>query len=121
MCIRDRLEFSRAGLDFEVVVACGGGARSSIWLEIYADACGLPVQTTHFAGAPALGSAICAAVAVGQYASLSEAAGQMVRVSRTIEPRLDVHRLYAEYLQQYVATYPTLRENMHAMFQSRAA
>jgi ribulose kinase len=114
------LEFSRAGLNFDVIVACGGGTKSDVWLQIYADACGLPVQTTHFAGAPALGSAICAAVAVGEYTSLAEAAAQMVRVDRTIEPRPDVHGVYSEYLQQYLSTYPALRDNMHTMFQSQA-
>jgi FGGY-family pentulose kinase len=115
------LEFSRVGLDFEVIVASGGGTRSNLWLQIYADACGLPVQTIHFSGATALGAAICAAVATGQYTSLSEAAGQMVRVERTIKPRPDVHHLYAEYVQQYIGTYLALRENMHTMFRMRTA
>jgi ribulokinase len=109
------LEFRRAGLTPEVMIACGGGARSELWLQIYADACGIPVQTTHFADATALGSAVCAAVAAGCYADLPEAAGRMVRVTRTLDPRPIMTRLYEQYLEQYIGTYEALRDRMHAV------
>lgn len=114
------VEFKGVGLDLEVIVACGGAANSELWLQIYADVCGLPVQTTRFAGAPALGAAISAAVAAGQFATLAEAANQMVKVRSTLEPRPSVTRIYQEYLQQYIKTYPALRDGMHTVSQVRA-
>jgi ribulokinase len=112
-------EFRKCGAQPEVIVVCGGGARSTLWLQIYADVCGLPVQTTDFTGASALGSAICAAVAAGYYKDLLDAAASMVRVTTIFEPRLQLTRLYSEYLQHYLATYEVLHESMHAMASQR--
>ena len=110
--------FRRAGLTPEAIVACGGGARSELWLQIYADACGIPVQTTDCADATALGAAVCAAVAAGHYADLPEAASRMVRVTRIFEPRAAVTRRYEEYLDHSIATYAALRDRMHAISQN---
>jgi ribulose kinase len=114
-------EFKTVDLDFDLIIACGGGTNSDLWLQIYADVCGLPIRTMQFAGAPALGAAISGAVAAGHFETLTEAANQMVKVRSTIEPRSKITAIYSEYLQQYIETYPALREHMHSLSLYQAA
>ena len=85
----------------DVIRVAGGGARSDVWLQIRADVLGkalwLPVET----GA-AMGAAILAASRT-RYDGLIEAARDMVRVERIVEPRLDRMAQYAERYQQFRA------------------
>jgi ribulose kinase len=103
------------GLSPDRIVASGGGARSKLWLQIHADACGLPVQVPHLFCAPAVGAAVNASVAAGVYDSVVEAAGQMVKLEPPIDPHPETHEIYNEYLQHYVATYKELRDHMRAI------
>jgi hypothetical protein len=64
------------------VVICGGCTRSDLWMQIHADTAGLPLVLTEVADAPALGSAILAAVGAGCYNTLIEASDAMVRAVR---------------------------------------
>jgi len=88
---------------------CGGATRSELWMQIHADVSGIPLTLTEVADAPALGSAILAAVAAGQYASIEEAAGAMVKVTRRIEPNMAVHERYKPLFAAYERAYPALR------------
>ena len=55
----------------------GGAARSPVWAQIFADVCGLPVETVTAPEVGALGAAICAAVAGGLYPDLATASAAM--------------------------------------------
>src|SRR5947209_13216130 len=74
------------GVPVERIVACGGGTRSALWLQILADVAGLPLQLPEVADATSLGSAMCAAVGAGAFPDLPTAGGAMVRLASTIEP-----------------------------------
>ena len=50
------------GFAAETVVLAGGATRSDLWLQIHADVSNLPLTLTKVPDAPALGSAILAAV-----------------------------------------------------------
>ncbi len=88
---------------------CGGATRSELWMQIHADVSGIPLTLTEVADAPALGSAILAAVAAGHYASIEEAVGAMVKVTRRIEPNMAVHEQYKPLFAAYERAYPALR------------
>jgi L-xylulokinase len=64
----------------------GGGARSAVWTQLFADGLGLPVSVTDVREAGALGAAICAGVGAGTYNSVTEGADRTVHVLRTFEP-----------------------------------
>jgi sugar (pentulose or hexulose) kinase len=104
-----------SGLSPELIIASGGGAKSRLWLQIHADACGLPVQVPHLACAPAVGAVVNASVAAGFYANVIEAAKRMVKLEPPIDPHPETHNLYEEYLQHYVGTYEALRDRMSAV------
>ena len=65
----------------------GGGARSKAWLQMIADATGLPVERSATVEASALGAGIVAAAGAGWFADFSEAARRMTRIDGTIEPQ----------------------------------
>lgn len=105
--------FRNYNLHTKEVVACGGPVKSSLWMQIHSDVSNVPISLTEVAEAPALGSAILAAVGAGIYPNVPEAARNMVRVRHRIEPNQDRYDAYKFYVEKYVATYPRMRELMH--------
>jgi len=97
------------------ITACGGATRSAVFMQIYADVCGVPLSVTEVADAPLLGDAILAATGLGIYPSMPVAAQAMVKVAKTFVPDAHNHEAYQYYFEQYKATYGQLRDLMHAM------
>jgi L-xylulokinase len=69
-----------------VIRFAGGPSRSAVWSQMFADGLGLPVEVANGAELGAKGGAMCAAVAMGAYASLPDAMEKMVRIERRFEP-----------------------------------
>jgi L-ribulokinase len=100
---------SRAGVAVDRVVTCGGlPERNRLFMQIYADVTGRPLLIAASPQAPALGSAMHAAVAagpaVGGHASIQEAAVRMARLRDDVFRPTEAHRavydeLYVEYLR----------------------
>ncbi len=77
--------FEGLGLDFSTIRAIGGGAKSAIWLSIFADVLERPMATLNFVDeATSIGAAIAGGVGVGIFPSIEEAA-RIVRIERRIE------------------------------------
>ncbi len=64
---------------------CGGG-RSKAWGRILSEMRSLPVQNLETEQGPAFGKRILAMAGCGEYETLEEAAGRIVRVKEAIEP-----------------------------------
>jgi L-xylulokinase len=64
----------------------GGGSRSQVWCQMFADALGMPVSVSASGEAGALGAAVCAGVGVGLFPTLESGVDQMVHVAATYEP-----------------------------------
>lgn len=81
----------------------GGAARSRIWTQMFANVLGLPIETVDVNETGTFGCAVIASVAVGDYASLKEAASAMCPVSKSINPVESAvyiyNRKYSLYLQ----------------------
>ena len=108
------LETMRAtGFEPRDVVIAGGATRPDLWLQTHADVSGLPLSLTKVADAPALGSAILAAVGAGLYDDIPTASDNMVQVVRQIEPDPARHEAYRPFYQTYKDTYPALKEVLH--------
>ena len=95
------------------IVAAGGPTKSELWMQLHADVSGLPISFTRVGDAPALGSAILAAVGAGTHPDIQEAARNMVHVERSIEPDTERHAEYKFYVVKYIETYPRMQELMH--------
>ena len=82
----------------------GGAVRSPLWVQMFADVLGLPIETvTGVNELGALGCAMSAAVSVGIYKDYSEAAGHMVRISPPVYPDEKKSLIYAEKYRKYNA------------------
>ena len=82
----------------------GGAARSEVWAQMFADVMKLPVETVAAGETGALGCAIGAAVATGEYAGLNEAVEHMTAVARRYEPNPDWTAAYDKKYRLYVRT-----------------
>lgn len=74
------------GRGLEQVVAAGGGAKSTLWLQIKASAYGCPIRVPESAECSVIGSAATLSAAVGRHRSVVDAARDFVRYERLIEP-----------------------------------
>jgi L-ribulokinase len=94
--------FDASGVAVTEFIAAGGLLQNAFLMQMYADVLRMPIATCASAQAPALGSAIHAAVAAGAYRDVP-AAGEAMgsRGARTYLPdkaAADAYdRLYAEY------------------------
>ncbi|MBV1853205.1 ribulokinase [Catellatospora tritici] len=94
--------FAEAGVPVTELVIAGGLAANSLLMQIYADVTDRPLSLIGSAQGPALGSAIHAAVAAGDYPDVATASAAMGRVERAVF-RPDPERaraydaLYTEY------------------------
>lgn len=94
--------FGASGVPVTEFVAAGGLLRNGFLMQVYADVLRMPIATCASEQAPALGSAIHAAVAAGAYPDVrtaGEAMGGRGAVTYQPDPAAaDVYdRLYAEY------------------------
>ena len=92
----------------DVIRLTGGAARSDVWLGIFADVFGVPVQIPDGTELGALGAAIAAGVAAGCFADYEQAVEKMVSFSRTIRPNPDRIDLYKAKYEQHNRTIEAL-------------
>lgn len=90
----------------ELVMAGGLPEKNALLCQIYADVTGRTLKLSGSAQAPALGSAIHAAVAAGVYPSIKEAAEKMGKLKDSVVTPIPANtamykRLYAEYKTLY--------------------
>lgn len=108
--LRDSLEVARSlGLVITSSKICGGGAKSPLWRKIIANVLNLKLEIIESEEGPALGGAILAAVACGEYASVKEACKAIVKVVDTVEPEDALVAKYEERYQAFKKIYPTVR------------
>jgi sugar (pentulose or hexulose) kinase len=99
------------GRPIERYIAVGGGSRSDLWCQIIADVTGKPVYRTQSSEAAALGAGILAASTAGLFASVRQAAQNMVHINpEFFSPDPACHRCYSQlYEEIYVHLFPALQ------------
>ncbi|MCR5282895.1 MAG: xylulokinase [Lachnospiraceae bacterium] len=108
--LRDSLEVARSlGIDIKKTKICGGGAKSPLWKKMIANIMNLDVEVIESEEGPALGGAMLAAVANGEYESVEAAAAAIVKVTDTVHPEAELVAKYEEKYQQFRAIYPALK------------
>jgi len=84
----------RVHVPIDALTVIGGGARSAVWRQILADACGCPVQTlTSRAEATSMGAAIVGGVACGLFKNF-DVVSRFVSVDQTVSPCAERVALY---------------------------
>jgi L-ribulokinase len=94
--------FQAAGVPVRGFIVAGGLTRNPLLMQIYADVLRRPIHIATSEQAPALGSAIHAAVATGAYPDVPAAAAVMGRVERdAYRPDPDRADAYDELFTEY--------------------
>lgn len=70
-------DMKRENVAINTIIAVGGGANSPLWLQMIADATGLPIQVSNTIEASSLGAGMTAAAGIGWRPSLLSAAEAM--------------------------------------------
>jgi sugar (pentulose or hexulose) kinase len=82
------------GTTLREIVVSGGGSTSPLFMQIFADAFGLPASRATGPGGASLGAAICAAVATGVYPDFAAAVARMEKPRETFQPQPHNTELY---------------------------
>lgn len=107
---RDSLEVARKlGISVEKTRICGGGAKSALWKTMIANILDLKVEVPAVEEGAALGGAMLAAVACGEYQSVEEAAEKIVKVKEVVEPKRRLVEKYERRYQVFRGIYPALK------------
>ena len=108
--LRDSFEVAKSlGIQIERTKICGGGAKSPLWKKMIANILNLKVDVIESEEGPALGGAMLAAVACGEYANVEEAAAKIVKIIDTVEPEPELVAKYEERYQQFRQIYPVCK------------
>lgn len=90
-------------------IAMGGGTRSALWCQLFADILQRPIVLAGSNEATALGAGVLAAVGAGLYASTAQAAEAMTKVGKRYEPQAHTRATYDALFGVYRQIYPALR------------
>lgn len=108
--LKDSLEIAGSlGIKIKKTKLCGGGAKSPVWQQILANILDLEVELLEAEEGPALGGAILAAVACGEYASVDDAAKAIVKVKKTVVPQKELAEAYQRKYKVFRSLYPAIK------------
>ncbi len=108
--LRDSFEVAKSlGIKIERTKICGGGAKSPLWKKMIANILNVKVDVIESEEGPALGGAMLAAVACGEYANVEEVAAKIVKVIDTVEPEAELVAKYEERYSQFKQIYPACK------------
>ncbi len=97
------------GVPVASVRASGGGAKSPFWRQLLADVFARPVVTLASQEGSALGAALLAMVGTGEYASVPEVCGAVIREAARVEPGAENTAVYARGHRVFQSLYPALQ------------
>jgi len=103
-----------AGAQINTARLTGGGARSQVWTQMFADAIQVPIEVSDGTELGARGAALSAGIGTGVYRDYAEAAEQAVSIVRVQEP---IPANTPLYLARY-AEYKRLIEVMQAPWEA---
>lgn len=83
---RDHVDALRDGFPFKQARLTGGASRNPAFVKMFADVLGMPVMVTQTEEAAAWGTALCAGVACGLYASPHNDPRDLASLEQSFEP-----------------------------------
>ena len=86
---------------FDAVRISGGATRSDLWVRMFADVTGLPLEVSAVGELGILGSAICAGIGAGLYKDSKEANEKFVSIEKTVYPDEKMVKVFSEKYSLY--------------------
>lgn len=110
-CHLNHIEKLRAaGAEMSVARLTGGGSRSEVWTQIFADVLQLPMEIPAGVELGARGAAFCAGIGAGVYRDHAEAVTRAVKLERRQEPNPKVAPLYRVRYTEYQRLLQAMQE-----------
>jgi L-xylulokinase len=104
-----------AGACFDTARLTGGGSRSPVWTQMFADTIGVPMEVSDGTELGARGAALSAGIGVGLYRDYQEAVDAAVKVVRLQEPNMSHTSLYLERYAEYQRLVKVMQEPWEAL------
>ncbi|MBZ0280398.1 MAG: carbohydrate kinase [Anaerolineae bacterium] len=93
----------------------GGAARSPVWVQMFADAIGIPMEVVEGEETGARGAAMCAGIGVGVYENYQDAVEKTVIVKNRYEPDHENTARYRERFVEYQNLVQVMSEAWHRL------
>ena len=103
--------FKEIGITPKELKVTGGGSRSDLWNQIYADVLGITCVRNIIEEATSLGAAILAASGAGIFPDIAKAAETLCKVDKKWKPREDNCKRYEKLYQFSYEFYNYLKDN----------
>ena len=97
------------GVKVDSVRLSGGGARSGLWRQVFADVFGRRVTTLETEEGSAYGAALLALAGTGSYGSIGDICRAAIHVKSSLEPRSEDAAIYGRGHNIYQSLYPALK------------
>ena len=108
--IRDSFEVAKSlGIDIKRSKLCGGGGKSPLWRKMLANVLNISLDIPVAEEGPGYGGAMLAMVGCGRFASVRDAAEELVKVAQVIEPDPAIAARYDERYAQFKKIYPAMK------------
>jgi xylulokinase len=110
MSLRESLEIiQELGVPIREMRLSGGGAKSAVWRQIFADVMDQPACTINAEQGPAFGVALLAAVGTGQFSTIEEACKTTIEVVSKTQPKKPAVKQYNKQFPIYQSLYGSLK------------
>jgi xylulokinase len=103
--------FEEMGVSMQGIVVTGGGGRSPLWRQMFADLFGCTVSLLAKDQGGALGAAILAGVGTGIYPDIETACKKIVSHKDHIQPNPENAKQYDKFFKLYSKLYLDLKED----------
>lgn len=109
--LRDTFEIMREmGIKIHHISINGGGTKSMLWCKIIADVLNVKVNKLNTNEGPAYGAAILATVGFGIFDTVEDACSKFIKISETINPNAENHKIYNKKYDKFTKIYPATKE-----------
>ncbi|XP_060900252.1 FGGY carbohydrate kinase domain-containing protein isoform X1 [Labrus mixtus] len=106
-----------AGHDIRTLFLCGGLSKNSLFVQIHANATGLPVVLPDQQEAVLIGAAVLGACASKDYSTIQEAMGKMAKVGKVVHPDRELQSFYDRKYKVFLRLFAHQREYQTLMNQ----
>lgn len=97
--------FANIPIEVSEIAISGGGAKSNLWCQIFADTTGKKIKTFQASELGALGAAMSAGVGIGIYKDVRDAVKKMVKLKKEYYPDSENHQKYQQLYELYKSLY----------------
>ena len=109
--IRDSVEVARSlGIEINTSKICGGGAKSPLWKQIFANVLDCELEIPVSEQGPGMGGAMLAMVACGEYESVKACCEKLCAIADVVKPEPNLVEKYEARYQKFKKIYPNCKQ-----------